>query len=180
MDDDTRPVAGTRILGVLAAAVVGIGLAGCGVESSGPSPIDAPYATSGPTDSADPSPAPEGSVIEASRSSDAAPPEFREREPLPSCGDVVFEQGAFDWPDGVVACLNAAGGPDGAGAEVAVQGPTTEGDPIVTYYRVGAGIDGVEIFTDATQDRFGPRTWDQGTCAGTAEFDAVGPLCARA
>ncbi|MBZ2196511.1 hypothetical protein [Occultella gossypii] len=171
---------GIWVLGVPAAAVVGFVLGGCGVATSGPAPIDSPYSASEPTDPAVSSAAPESSVIGASRTSDAAPPEFRDREPLPGCGDVVFEQGAFVWPADVVTCLNAAGGPDGPGAEVAVQGPTTEGDPIVTYYRVGAGIDGVEIFTDATQDRYGSGTWGYRTCADTAEFDEAGPLCERA
>ncbi|TDE93878.1 hypothetical protein EXU48_10385 [Occultella glacieicola] len=151
------------------ALVLGLALAGCSTETSAPAPLDSPYSSSAPGES----------LIETSRTSAAAPAQFRDREPLPDCGDVVFQQGEPEWPADVVTCLNTAGGADGPGAETAVQRPTVEGDPIITYYRVGAGIDGIEIYTDATQDLLGSRTWEYRTCTDSAEFDGAGPLCER-
>jgi len=44
--------------------------------------------------------------------------------------------------------------------------PTTEGDLIV-YYRVGPAIDGLEVFRDATHDKFGQQAWSHELCPGT-------------
>lgn len=68
-------------------------------------------------------------------------------------------------PDAAWSCLDAAGT---AGAELAVTAPTIEGDPTTTYYRVGPGIDGLELFHDATQDRFGSGAWHHEFCPRTA------------
>lgn len=89
--------------------------------------------------------------IAASRQSDDAPAEFRQREPLPSCGDVELAQGETV-PDQAWACMNAA---FGGGGELAVLQPTVEGDPIVTFYRVGPDIRGMDLIIDSTLDTFG-------------------------
>jgi hypothetical protein len=50
-----------------------------------------------------------------------------------------------------------------------VTAPTTEGEPITTYYRVlPAG--GLEVFTDATADSYGPGEWRHVRCADVAAF----------
>ncbi|MCU1623279.1 MAG: hypothetical protein JWL79_2124 [Frankiales bacterium] len=51
----------------------------------------------------------------------------------------------------------------GAGAELGVSRNTDEGDPVITYYRVSSQL--VEIFTDATRDKFGSGEWSVETCA---------------
>ncbi|WP_448061717.1 hypothetical protein [Cellulomonas hominis] len=61
----------------------------------------------------------------------------------------------------------------GTGAELVVTAPTTEGDPVVTFSRVGPGIDGLEILTNASGDRFGGGTSTQ-LCPGTVTV--TGPL----
>jgi hypothetical protein len=98
-------------------------------------------------------------ILDESRASVDAPDEFRDRTPLPPCDDVTLEQGQ-QIPDAAVACIEDAG-PEGA--ELATVGPTTEGDPIVTFYRVGPGIDGMEIFLDWTRDTFGGG-WHRADC----------------
>ncbi len=50
------------------------------------------------------------------------------------------------------------------GAEFALARPTSEGDYIVTFYRVGPAISGVDVFVDATRDQFGKGEWRQGSC----------------
>lgn len=89
--------------------------------------------------------------IASSRQSDAAPAEFRQREPLSSCGNIELVQGETV-PDSAWACMDAA---SGSGAELTVVQPTTEGDPIVTFYRVGPNIRGMDVITDSTLDTFG-------------------------
>jgi hypothetical protein len=97
--------------------------------------------------------------------SDGAPASFTEREPLPACDPVRLGQGETV-PDDAWACLE-----NGLveGAELVVEAPTTEGDPITTYYRVGPSIDGMEIFTDGTADTFGPGTWTHQLCPDTED-----------
>lgn len=72
------------------------------------------------------------------------------RAPLTSCGTVDLGQGEAV-PETAWDCLDQA---TDAGAELVVSTPTTEGDPIVTYYRVGPGIDGLEVYVDNRADRF--------------------------
>jgi hypothetical protein len=109
-------------------------------------------------------------IIDESRASQDAPEEFRTRPQLPACTDVVLDQGA-QIPDASVACIETAG-PEGA--ELAVVQPTTEGDPIVTFYRVGPGIDGIEIWDDATRDTFGDKKWHRAECATISVFAPTG------
>ena len=64
-------------------------------------------------------------------------------------------------PPEVEACLSGSGE---AGAELEVSRPTVEGDTVVTYYRMAPSIDGVELFVDATDDRFGSQAWEHLLC----------------
>jgi len=101
---------------------------------------------------------------------------FDQREPLASCGEVTADSatGPSD-PDVVAearaardagfACLDAAAA--GEGAELVVTSTTVEGDPIVEYHRVGPTIDGLEIYTDGTQDTFGEQVWTYRSCPDT-------------
>jgi len=88
---------------------------------------------------------------------------FTDRTVLASCGELSLGQGE-EVPADAWACMDAA---SDSGAELVVEMPTTEGDPILTYYRVGPGIDGLELFSDTTQDSFGPRTWSHEVCPDT-------------
>ncbi len=90
-----------------------------------------------------------GAVLLADCGSGAEP--FADRSPLALCGEVELAHGE-QVPVDAWACLDDA---FGTGAELVVTAPTTEGDPVVTYYRVGPGIDGLEILTDASGDRYG-------------------------
>jgi hypothetical protein len=81
------------------------------------------------------------------------------RVPLPSCGT------AQDWGQASLdarRCLLEAYR-DGRDAELISNEGTLEGDPITRIHRVHE--DGVvEIFTDATQDRFGSGRWERAVC----------------
>ncbi len=94
-----------------------------------------------------------------------APASFTEREPLGSCGEIELGQGE-SVPDDAWECLDAG---LVEGAELVVRAPTTEGDPIVRYYRVGPAIDGLEIFTDGTADSFGDGGWTHELCPATED-----------
>jgi len=103
--------------------------------------------------------------IAASRHSPDAPASFRERPELESCGEFVVEQ-AESFPDDGLACLDAA---FDSGAELVVQVFTTEGDPVVFYYRVGPTIQGIEIFVDSTLDQYGVG-WSHQSCPSATSF----------
>ncbi|WP_432498781.1 hypothetical protein [Kineococcus auxinigenes] len=103
------------------------------------------------------------------------PQAFTDREPYPRCPPVTVAQGqaseqvsgqqttAAPWE----ACLLSAHA-QRDGAEVRVTSPTTEGDPITTYYRRAPGGGGVEVFIDATADSFGSGEWEHLQCADVA------------
>ena len=135
---------------VLLLAVGAVALAGCTMGPTNGSGYAYPFTTA---------------IIDESRESTDAPAEFRDRDPLPACPAVVLDQGT-QIPDASVACVEKAG-PEGA--ELAVVQPTTEGDPIVTFYRVGPTIDGIEIWDDATRDTFGGG-WHRAICSGVGVF----------
>lgn len=119
------------------AAVALLGAAGC--SSSFPGPQNVPK-----------------DLFAAARSSTEAPDGFIDRVHRESCGEITLDQGASLPPD-AVDCINAAIG--AADAQLAVVAPTTEGDPIVTFYRTSASTPGVELFVDAEYDRFGSGAW---------------------
>ena len=130
-------------------------LAGCAMGATNGSGYPYPFTTA---------------IIDESRSSADAPEEFRTRTPLPACDDVVLDQGT-QIPDASVACIEEAGSD---GAELAVVQPTVEGDPLVTFYRVGPGIDGMEIWDDATRDTFGDKRWHRAECETISVFTPTG------
>ncbi|WP_456826845.1 hypothetical protein [Cellulomonas sp. P5_E12] len=109
---------------------------------------------------------------------DVPPESFASRAALPSCGELEIAQGETI-PAEAWQCLDEADAR--AGAELVVTSPTTEGDPITTYFRVGPGIDGLEVFTDSSQDAFGGDgpAWTHQVCPDTVtSADPLG--CAEA
>jgi len=93
-----------------------------------------------------------------------APPPFVDRDPLPSCGSFVLDQGQAP-SSTALSCLKVAL-VDGSGAELALSQPTIEGDAVVTYYRALPGSSTLRVFTDSTTDVFGARSWSVTTCTG--------------
>ena len=104
-------------------------------------------------------------LFAAARQSDKAPDGFSNALPRTSCGDVTLKQGE-EIPTAAVACMDAALGT--LEAELVVVSLTTEGDPLVAFYRTGADTPGVEIFTDGEFDRYGPKTWTHENCPQTS------------
>lgn len=104
-------------------------------------------------------PAPLASVVASSMASPDAPAAFKDRPTFRSCGQIELEQGATI-PPARIACLSAT---PAEGRELVVVSATTEGDPIVRYFRTGPDLTGVEIFEDATGDRFGGG-WQHTVC----------------
>lgn len=97
---------------------------------------------------------------------DAAYQKWVQREPLPDCGEqwlpIMLSMG--DNQDLAYAeCLRAAA-KGGTGGEAVVHFSTVEGDPITEYLRVFPQGQ-VEVFTDATLDKFGSQRWHRSTCA---------------
>lgn len=92
--------------------------------------------------------------------------QFLARDHLPPCDPVVLAQGEAVPPESWT-CLDDAD--DETGAELVVTAPTIEGDPIVTYYRVGPAIAGLEIYVDSTKDAFGDSAnpWQYESCPAT-------------
>lgn len=105
-----------------------------------------------------------------------APPEFTDRSPLASCGEIVLAR-SETVPPGAIRCMDEAAGE--AGAELSVSSLTTEGDAIVSYFRVGPQIDGIDLFVDATADSFGPRTWSYQHCTGDVTISEYGACTAH-
>jgi len=106
-------------------------------------------------------------LFAAARQSERAPDAFNTALPRKSCGDITLDQGK-EIPTDAVECVNAAIG--SLEAELAVASFTTEGDPILAFYRTVAGTLGVEIFTDGEFDRFGLRTWTHQNCPQTTDL----------
>lgn len=112
-------------------------------------------------------------VIGAAAYVELAPPvAFTTRADLESCGALKLEHGE-EVPQEAEQCLI-----DGRseGAELEVRHSTPEGDPVVRYYRVGPEIDGVEVFIDATEDKFGSGSWERIRCDFT-ESPTVWTAC---
>ena len=63
----------------------------------------------------------------------------------------------------VLLALGACGVEAGESAEIAVTYPTTEGDPIRSWFRLTG--DEMELYEDATADSFGSGEWMFHTCA---------------
>jgi len=102
---------------------------------------------------------------------------FKDREVLPACAEVDLDQGEMV-PDSAVTCLLE--GRDDAGRELVVRSPTTEGDPIHTYYRQLPGVAGLDVITDATQDQNGSVGWQWDTCPDATSLRDVGECSVKA
>ena len=98
-----------------------------------------------------------------------APAAFRERSALPRCAPITVPQGQ-PRSTALRDCLLDPG-VQREGAEVLLTSLTTEGDPIRTYYRVLPG-EGVEVFTDATEDSFGSGEWSHDRCPDVAALES--------
>lgn len=90
------------------------------------------------------------------------PPDWvANRQPLPACGEEVRALGEAGDVAARTCLLDAH--VEGRPAELISTQPTIEGDPITRYVRVHEnGV--VEIFVDATRDRFGSGTWERLRC----------------
>ncbi len=89
---------------------------------------------------------------------------WEDRASLASCGEVTLRQGERLQREGQseLECLRAAFD-SRSGAELKVQFPTTEGDPVTEYYRVTpAGT--TEVYVDSTQDEFSDQRWSFADC----------------
>jgi hypothetical protein len=131
---------------VAVAVVVGAVLAflAFGTGQPAPAPTDSPVAR----------------IIASSMTAADAPAAFKDRPTFRSCGRVDLRPGA-SLPAERIACLSST---PGEGRELIVVSRTTEGDPIVRYFRTGPDLAGVEIFEDATADRFGGGGWRHSFC----------------
>ncbi|MGF9662677.1 hypothetical protein AAIH25_12485 [Arthrobacter crystallopoietes] len=100
-------------------------------------------------------------VIDESRADSSAPETFRNRAALPPCRDVVLDQGERLGPE-ALKCLERGYAEDGA--ELAVALPTVEGDMLVSHYRVTPRTPSLQVFHDATRDKFGSGEWTESSC----------------
>ena len=94
-----------------------------------------------------------------------------DRLPLESCGEEVAGHGEGLDVASRQCLLNAF--EDGRGAELISTFTSVEGDPITRYTRVHENGT-VEVFVDATRDRFGSGAWERLRCerlAPVAEFN---------
>ena len=92
----------------------------------------------------------------------AGPPAaFRDREPLPPCGEEQSQHGE-SWNVEARQCLFDAYR-EGRAAELIVTQVTVEGDPITEVTRVHENGT-VERWVDATQDSWGSGEWEHLRC----------------
>ena len=98
-----------------------------------------------------------------------SPPDWvANRLPLPSCGEEELGQGDAGNIEGRLCLFDAYLA--GQGAELISTALTIEGDPITRYIRVHeSGV--VEIFIDASRDRFGSGEWERLRCNGLLSVD---------
>lgn len=142
-------------------ALLALALTSCAT----PAPeIPAPGAPSAATPTSTP-PSPAGSLRPAGPEDRIT---FLERFDIPSCGHERLGQGQ-ELPATAVECL---ADPGADGAELIVTAPTTEGDPIVTYYRAEPG-GSVEIWVDMTQDAYGGG-WSHLRCPDARNITDLG------
>ena len=91
------------------------------------------------------------------------------RLPLESCGAETIEGSGLLLNVEARTCLLAAFRA-GDGAELISTQATEEGDPVTRYYRVHENGT-VEIFVDATRDRFGSQRWERYRCEDLVPAD---------
>ncbi|MGY1730926.1 hypothetical protein ACI798_05345 [Geodermatophilus sp. SYSU D01045] len=96
-----------------------------------------------------------------------APAAFTDRDALPACPAQDLGQGERVAAD-ALACL-AAGE-----AELEVTRPTTEGDPVTSWYRARPGLPGLEVFVDGSRDRFGTGDWLRLDCPAATSPEDLG------
>jgi hypothetical protein len=102
----------------------------------------------------------------------AGPPPswFTERSPLPSCGVEEMSHGEGVNTEARRCLFDAYQA--GEGAEFVSNMVSVEGDPIARYYRVHP--DGrIEIYHDASRDRFGSGTWERLECDALLPVEEV-------
>ena len=109
-------------------------------------------------------------VIEESRSDSSAPDSFRDRTELPLCRDVVLDQGESLGPE-ALECLERGYAENGA--ELAVASPTTEGDLIVSHFRITPNAASLQIFIDTTRDTDGGGNWQASACPLPQGVDSI-------
>ncbi|WP_127573918.1 hypothetical protein [Georgenia faecalis] len=81
---------------------------------------------------------------------------FDARDRFAECDPVILEQGEeFQLPPAALDCLAAPIDGSAPNAELRVEYPTVEGDPIVHHFRTRAGRDTMEIVIDPSADEFG-------------------------
>jgi len=102
---------------------------------------------------------------------------FTDRPPLPACGEVVLDQGELV-PGAAAECPFA--GNAASGAELMVRSPTTERDPIYTYYRRLPRVVGLDVTSGATHDENGVDGWQWETCPDATSLIDVGECTTRA
>ena len=95
------------------------------------------------------------------------------RLPLASCGAEAIDPSGTSVNVGARGCLLAAF-QAGEGAELISTQATEEGDPVTRYYRVHENGT-VEIFVDATRDRFGSQRWERYRCERLVSADDLNP-----
>ena len=95
------------------------------------------------------------------------------RQPLEGCGHETIEGDGLPMNVDGRRCLLAAL-QAGDGAELISTQTTEEGDPVTTYYRVHENGT-IELFVDATRDRFGSRTWERYRCDSLVPIDQIDP-----
>lgn len=99
--------------------------------------------------------------------------QWNDRKALPSCGSVELNQG--DRLEVVAAqeieCMRQALRAE-AGAELSVTQPTTEGDPVRSHFRLTPS-GRIEVYDDATDDRFSDQKWHFEACITPEWFEEV-------
>ena len=95
------------------------------------------------------------------------------RQPLEGCGHETVEDNGIPADVEGRRCLLAALRA-GDGAELISTQTTEEGDPVTTYYRVHENST-IELFVDATRDRFGSGTWERYSCGILVPVDDIDP-----
>ena len=115
-----------------------------------------------------------GLLVGCTSSPSTAEPEWiTNRLPLASCGMETIEASGLSLDVVARGCLLAAFH-DGEGAELISTQMTDEGDPVTRYYRVHENGT-VELFVDATRDRFGSQRWMRYRCDRLVPADDVNP-----
>lgn len=109
-------------------------------------------------------------LFKAARQSERAPAGFHDDVRRKSCGQVTLGQGE-QVPTDAVDCMDSAIGR--LDAELAVVSLTTEGDPIVDFYRTSTGTPGVEVFTDGEFDSYGSKEWVHQDCPKTTTHTSL-------